>query len=174
MTRSEYRQIVLAVKDRINTYAAWTLRDADEAADVTQDALLRLWERREDVRAGAARTWLYRTVYRLCVDRIRRRNGPGKTCSLEVGSIGSTGLVPADGWGLPAEAVGAADRKNGVARALSEMSPRDRAFLVLREFDGLCYERIGEVMLCSANNVKVGLHRARERLRKKLVAMAIQ
>jgi RNA polymerase sigma-70 factor (ECF subfamily) len=168
MTRSEYRQVVLGVKDKINTLAAWFLRDAEEAADVTQDALLRLWERRADVRPAAAQTWLYRTAHRLCVDRVRRRNGRGER------PLDAAGLTGSDEPAAPPDAVDAAERRSDVARALAEMSPRDRALLVLRELEGMTYEQIGEVVACPLSSVKVGLHRARERLRKKLTEVVVR
>ncbi len=166
MTRSEYRRIVLALKDRINTFAAWFLRDVDEAADVTQDALLRLWEHHDDVRPAAAQAWLYRTAYRLCVDRVRRRNGRGERM-LDPASLATSGECPA-----PPEAACAAESRRDVVQALAEMSPRDRALLVLREFEGMSYERIGQVMVCSTDSIRVGLHRARERLRKRVTKEA--
>lgn len=168
MTRSEYRQVVLGVKDKINTFAAWFLRDVDEAANVTQDALLRLWERRADVRPAAAQTWLYRTAHRLCVDRVRRRNGRGER------PLDAAGLTGSDGRAAPPDTIGAAERRSDVVRALAEMSPRDRALLVLREFEGMTYEQIGEVVACPLSSVKVGLHRARERLRKKLTEVVVR
>lgn len=168
MTRSEYRQVVLGVTDRINTFAAWFLRDAEEAADVTQDSLLRLWERRVDVRPAAAQTWLYRTVHRLCVDRLRRRNGRGER------PLDAAGLTRFDEPAAPPDAVSAAERRRDVARALAEMSTRDRALLVLRELEGMTYEQIGEVVVCPVSSVKVGLHRARERLRKKLTEVEVR
>ena len=167
MTRSEYRQVVLGAKDRINTFAAWFLRDVEEAADVTQEALLRLWERRVDVRPAAAQTWLYRTAHRLCVDRVRRRNGRDER-ALDAGW-----LIASDDRGTPPEAASAAERRRDVVNALAEMSPRDRALLVLRDFEGMSYERIGEVMACPIGSIKVGLHRARERLRKKLTEAVV-
>jgi RNA polymerase sigma-70 factor (ECF subfamily) len=168
MTRSEYRQVVLGVKVQINTFAAWFLRDVEEAADVTQDTLLRLWERRADVRPAAAKTWLYRTAHRLCVDRIRRRNGRGER-PLEV-----AGLIGADEPAAPPNAVDEAERRSDVVHALTEMSPRDRALLVLRELEGMSYEQIGEVVACPLSSVKVGLHRARERLRKRLTEVVVR
>jgi len=168
MTRSEYRQVVLGVKDRINTFAAWFLRDVEEAADVTQDALLRLWERRADVRPAAARTWLYRTAHRLCVDRVRRRNGRGAIM------LDDARLTAVEESAAPPEVLGEAERRTDVARALTEMSPRDRALLVLRELEGMTYEQIGEVVACPLGSVKVGLHRARERLRRKLTEVEVR
>jgi RNA polymerase sigma-70 factor (ECF subfamily) len=168
MTRSEYRQVVLGVKDQINTFAAWFLRDAEEAADVTQDALLRLWERRADVRPPAAKTWLYRTAHRLCVDRVRRRNGRGEVL------LGMAGLARSDDSAAPQDAVDTAERRCDLARALAAISPRDRALLVLREFEGMTYEQIGEVVACPLSSVKVGLHRARRRLRETLTEVAVR
>ena len=41
--------------------------------------------------------------------------------------------------------------------------------IVLREFEGMRYEQIGEVLGRSLSSVKVSLHRARERLRRQLL-----
>ncbi len=73
MRRNEYRKVVMTAGDRLHSFAAWMLRDREEARDVTQEAFLRLWEHRERVRPASARSWLLRTSHRLCMDRIRKR-----------------------------------------------------------------------------------------------------
>jgi RNA polymerase sigma-70 factor (ECF subfamily) len=102
------------------------------------------------------------------VDRVRRRNGRGER------PLDAAGLTGSDEPAAPPDAVDAAERRSDVARALAEMSPRDRALLVLRELEGMTYEQIGEVVACPLSSVKVGLHRARERLRKKLTEVVVR
>ena len=53
MNRTEYRDAAVTEKDRVHTYVVWMLRDVEEAGDVTQDALMRLWECRGSVRRAA-------------------------------------------------------------------------------------------------------------------------
>ena len=51
---------------------------------------------------------------------------------------------------------------------LDELSDKHRTILVLREFEGLSYNEIAEVLGCSKGTVESRLFRARNRLREKL------
>ena len=50
-------------------------------------------------------------------------------------------------------------------------SANDRAVIVLREIVGLRYDEIGKVLNKPLSNVKVTLHRARDRLRRSLTGV---
>lgn len=167
MTKDEYRQTVLQAKDRLHTYVAWMLADRDEVLDVTQDALLRLWQNRERVSAAAARAWLLRTAHRLCVDRFRRRPPSGETALAAV--LATT--ISSNRSEEPEEAAVVSELRPLVARALAELTPVDRAVIVLREIEGLRYGAIGDALGRSTENIKVTLHRARKRLREHLLAV---
>ena len=71
MTPDGFRRIITSEMDRVHGSATWLLRDPEEARDVTQEAFMRLWIDHERIAPEAARTWLLRTAYRLCVDRMR-------------------------------------------------------------------------------------------------------
>src|SRR5262245_38434721 len=78
MTTVEFEAAVLENKDRVYSYARGILRDPEEAKDVAQETLIRLWRHRERVEPGpGCRSWLFRSAHNLCVDRLRRRSsGP--------------------------------------------------------------------------------------------------
>ena len=162
MTREEYREQVLAAKDRLHTYATWMLRNREDARDVAQEALLRLWTHRTVVPPGAARTWLLRTAHRLCVDRLRRRNGHGEVL------LDPDAMVRPLGGSDPSAAIRLGEVRTGVAEGLAALPDRDRALLVLREMQGMSYQEIAEVIGRPVGTVKVALHRARGRLREVL------
>ncbi len=169
MDRNGFIQAVREHKDRLHSYAAWVLHDVDEATDVTQEALVRLWQNRDRVRAPAARTWLLRTVHRLCLDRFRRRrNGSG-------GSLNSQAILsmPADATPTPEQWAVLQDLRVTMARALGSLSDRDRTMLLMRETQGMPYEEISDVMEMPMGTLKAALHRARQRLRRALTAAGV-
>ena len=168
MNRTEYRDAAVTEKDRVHTYVVWMLRDVEEAGDVTQDALLRLWECRDSVRRVAARAWLLKTAHRLALDRMRIAKRRGEI-SLEA-------LVAvADERGVgPAQSMVNAEVRERVGKALAELAPRDRAVIVLRELAEMNLTEISEVLDCTLAATKVALHRARKRLRRQLTERTVR
>ena len=58
-----------------------------------------------------------------------------------------------------------------VRKAVGGLSENLRRALTLREFEGLKYREIADVMGVSLNEVKVLIHRGRKQLAKRLAAM---
>ncbi len=168
MNGTDYRQVVVTQKDRVHTYAVWMLQDLEEARDVTQEVLTRLWERRDCVRNGAAKTWLLRTAHRLCVDRLRRRTNRRE--------VGLEQLAPAamDCDPGPVSEASATELRGLIGDALATLSARDRAVLLMREVDGMTYNEMSNVLDVPPGALKVALHRARERLRRQLVGVGVR
>ena len=69
MDARTYETIVTEHKDRVYSYASWMLRNREDARDVSQDAMIRLWQHREKVLPESAKSWMLTTVHRLCLDR---------------------------------------------------------------------------------------------------------
>ncbi len=168
MNRHAFKRVVLSQKDRVHTYAAWMIRDMEDSRDITQQALMRLWEYRSQVTEAAAATWLRRTTHRLCVDRLRRR-----TVRSEV-SLGALVDSRSNGDAGPRETLASAELRHRVGAALAELGPRDRAVVVLREMDGLSYEQMSHVLGLPLGTLKTTLHRARERVRRALTGAEVE
>lgn len=163
MTEADYRELVVMQRDRLHTYAAWWLGDLEAAGDVSQEAFLRLWQHHGSVHPAAGRSWLFRAAHRLCVDRHRSRAARMEV-SLDVLVDG-----PLDHRDEAGHGQRAAELRRVLAEGLVRLSSQDRAVLVLREVLGLPIAEIGGVLERPAGNVKVALHRARERLRCELL-----
>lgn len=106
------------------------LSDRAEAEDVTQEAMLRLWQIAPDWREeGGAKpsTWLHRVVANLATDRLRRRR------SVALDDIDE----PPDSAALPLEVMIAADRAQALDAALQTLPERQRAAVVLRHIEGM-------------------------------------
>jgi RNA polymerase sigma-70 factor (ECF subfamily) len=162
-----FERIVREQKDRIYSYAAMMLRNTTEAQDVAQEAMVRLWQHRARVDADGAPFWLRRTTHNLCVDRLRRRR-----TRREIGAEPND-AVTADRRHGPQRLVESSELGEQIGGALADLSPRDRAVVILREIQGLPYAEIARLLEVPLGTLKARLHRAREQLRTRLVRAGV-
>lgn len=163
MTSGEFQEMVLEHKDRVYGYALSILRDTEDAKDVAQECLVRLWDHRDRIEPGlGGRKWLLRSAHNLCIDRMRRRASRPEVPSDEESD-------PGDGRPDPERLAASTQIADRLERALSSLDDRDRAIVLLREVEGLAYEEIAEVLGLKLGTLKASLHRAREKLRSALV-----
>ena len=111
---------------------------------------------------GPARvsTWLLKIATRLALQQIQRRRIVTET--LEA----ATDTVPASGSADATAHRAALGR--AIERAVAELPPPHRAAFVLREYEGLDYAEIADVLQIDLGTVKSRLNRARTALRKAL------
>jgi RNA polymerase sigma-70 factor (ECF subfamily) len=133
--------------------------NAADAEEVVQEALLRVWTHAPRWRPTASyRTWFYRIVVNLCLDRRRRAAWMGLE---EAGD-------PAD----PApDAVTMIERDQtgrAVADAVAALPERQRAALVLTYYEGLGNEETAAVLGTSVSAVESLLIRGKRTLRERL------
>lgn len=168
MDHEEFRRTVQRHKDRVHSYASWMLRDAEEAQDVAQEALLRLWTHRHSV-DGSCKGWLLRTTHNLCIDRIRRRRARPEVGGEALAAAPAVSKEPG-----PYRLAAAGQAGERIALALEGLSPRDRALVLLREVEGMSYEEIASALGIPMGTMKAALHRAREKLRVALARAGVQ
>mgnify|MGYP006304968251 CR=1 FL=1 len=135
---------------------AWRmLHDSTEAEDAAQDAFLKILNAAPRYRPTASfRTYLYRVISRLCLDRLRKMH-PIYTDRLPPSVSEDPG---------PPEQIGRRETAADVRRALDTLPPRQRMALGLRHFEELSYKEIAEVMDTSVKSVERLLSRGREAL----------
>jgi RNA polymerase sigma-70 factor (ECF subfamily) len=168
MDAETFREQVLQHKDRVFSYAVWMLGNREEASDVAQEALVKLWQHREKIRPPTARGWLLKTTYRMCIDRIRRRK-----VRQEIGGEELYAPVPHGSPG-PERLTSAGETGRAIAAALGKLQENDRAVVLLREVQGLAYDEIARTLEMPLGTVKAKLHRARDRLRRELVESGVR
>ncbi len=145
-------------QDAVYGLALYLTRDADAAADVAQEAFVRLWTHRETVEADRAGAWLMRVTRNLAIDHLRARKRA--RCDADAEPDATPDLAP-----LPdVHAEQQADLADAHA-ALDTLREPFRSLLVLRELQDLSYDEIGEALDLPLTSVKVYLHRARKMLR---------
>ena len=163
MREEAFEAAVMLYKDRVHAYATLMLRDRTEAQDIAQEALVRLWEHREQVREDGARLWLMRTVRNLCIDRIRKVRVRSEVDEGDAVVEAEAASTPS-----PEKLTESGELGRQIEIALAALSLQDRSVLVMREVQGLPYDEIAEVLEVPLGTLKARLHRARERLRARL------
>lgn len=129
--------------------------DTHAAEDLVQETLARAAQRWSVVSAaGSPEAYVRRILYTRSVDAWRwRRHQPDP---VEV-----TDRLAS--W--PPDALAGADSRLTLAEALSRLTPRQRAVLVLRFYEDRTEREAAEVLGCSVNTVKSQTRHALERLR---------
>ena len=167
MDTDTYQDLVVRHKNLVHGYAYRMLGNREDARDVAQEVLIRLWDNREKVIPDSSKAWLLRTTYRLCIDRTRR-----KKVRSEV--FGDTVLDPvADVTPGPEKLSTAGELGRAIEAALGRLRKEDRTVVLLREVHQTSYEEIARILSQPLGTVKARLHRARIRLRRELTEAGV-
>ena len=135
--------LVLKYQGRIAALVSRYVSDAGEAEDVTQEAFIKAYRALGKFRGDSAfYTWLYRIAANAAKNHlVAKGRRPG--ASPEALAMG----------GELAEVV---------ESALNALPDELKAALMLREFDGLSYDDIADVLGCPVGTVRSRIFRARE------------
>lgn len=147
---------------RLYGFAYYHLRDEDDAQDVVQETFVRLWSHRSRVQRETSAAWLTRVCRNACIDRLRKRKTRNEV-STEVDLL-SNGETGAD------ERMHRSDVHGRALALLDELDEPFRSLVILRDIQDLSYEEIATAMELPMTTVKVYLHRARKRLRMRLMS----
>lgn len=155
MKRNEYNIVVKAHSNPLYGYALKFLRNQEDAQDIVQDVLEKLWINRKKVEVSKAKSWMYTTAHNAMINMINRKHRlqfPGSE------------LIPENGK----KEVSIFESNQVVDRALSILPPVQKSIVLLRDLEGYSYEEIGEILELSPSQVKVYLFRARNKIKKQL------
>lgn len=162
-------ELVQGQQSYVYSIALNVMRSPADAADMTQEAFIRLLRSLPSYRGETKfTTWLYRLVTNICLDGLRRRGRP-------VASLDGVGgddeslppaahLADADRWSQPADTLELRESFLEVRQALERLPEAQRLALTLFYFDELRYEEIADVMGLPLNTVKSHIRRGKERL----------
>ena len=139
------------------------LRHREDAADAVQDAMHQMFRKQAsfDAARGSIKAWFLKIVRNRCID-MQRKSRP---------NTGSEVFDPVDAGQVTADEASQRDElTEAVKQALGEMPESAREIILLRDFDGLSYAEISQVLGIASGTVMSRLHRARQQLREKVMS----
>jgi len=154
---------------------AWRLTgNAEDAADIAQDAFVRAWNNLRHFRGDAKfSTWLHRIVTNAFLDdRKRRRARPVRSLDDAVDGEGSMEQQVPDPTPGPEAMAEGLERHELLEAAIRSLPEGQRVLMVLFHQEGLAYDEIAEVASLPIGTVKSRLNRARLALRDRLGPVA--
>lgn len=169
--RPAFGRLVERYQRRVYALAFGILRQRDDAWDVAQEAFVKAYRNLDRFEGTAAfYTWLYRITYNLSVDALRDKSrrarvGLDETKKLEQAMERDRG----PGEGGPDETIERRELARAIGAAMSQLSEKHRAIIVLREIEGLSYEEMAEVLDISKGTVMSRLFHARQNLQALLL-----
>ena len=165
--------LVLKYQQRIASIVSRYLRDQDEVADVTQEAFIKAYRALANFRGDAQfYTWLYRIAINTAKNHLvaKSRRPPNTDKDINDGEFSENSVV-LETEDQPETLLARDQLQSVILAAVDDLQEDLRTALMLREFDGLSYEEIAEIMACPVGTVRSRIFRARETIEKKIAQM---
>jgi RNA polymerase sigma-70 factor, ECF subfamily len=173
----EFEALVRRNRKQIYRQAYRLLRDATEAEDATQEALLRAWSHYphfnaarspQPAAAHAWNCWLHRIVTNVAFNRLRDLKR-SRTHLLDVEAETSAGdslllRTPSDPAAEPERQVMVRELSEEVETLMKALPEEQAMILRLYAFDGCSYEEIAAITHRPLGTIRSRIHRARARL----------
>ena len=160
------------VETRAFRIAVVSTRDADEALDIVQDAMISLARRYANKSEDEWRPLFYRILKNRIRDWQRRSIVRTRVMSFfggqESDEYDPVAQAPGPRSDDPTDALERDDAMQALEQALGELPPRQREAFMLRNFEGLDVAETAIAMGCSDGSVKTHYSRAVHRLRDML------
>lgn len=164
-------QLVATHGNALERYLARKLDNAEDAAEVAQEAFLRLHRLEAPETLDNARAFLFQVATNLAVDQLRRRklhlqfiNGErNQAAEGEPPDINASGASPE-------HILGARQKLGLIYEAVGELPVNIRQAFLLHRRNGLSYGEIADAMQVSVSSVEKYILQALQHCRKRLAA----
>lgn len=146
----------MPVSQKMYRYALSILKNEDTANDVVQDCLVKIWDKRE-LLSGITNpeSWAMRITRNQCYDWVKTNR---YTIDVE-----TTNLV-SESDETDHESI-LNDSMLWLDKIMATLSQKNREIFHLREVEEFTYQEIAEVMSLSLSDVKVSVHRSRQKIK---------
>jgi RNA polymerase sigma-70 factor, ECF subfamily len=157
--RKVFNELYMQYERRVYAYCLYVIGDRDQAKDVFQEIFVKAFKSLHTVLdMEKASHWLFRITRNECINAMKyNQRSDKRTVRIE-------GDTPAYVTESPVHS----DEIQHLHWAINQLSNDHREALLLAEFEGFSMKEISDITGASIANVKVRIHRAKQRLHKLL------
>jgi len=171
--KKAFDMLVIKYQGRVASIISRYVKDHHEIADVSQEAFIKAYRALEKFRGESAfYTWLYRIAINCAKNYLtsKGRRPPSADVDIDDAEYYS-GNHRLKEISTPESLLHKEQLENVVNDAIAALPEDLRVALTLREFDGLSYDEISEVMACPVGTVRSRIFRARDAVDKEIHAL---
>lgn len=164
-----FGELVRRHQDRLFNSVLRIVGKPDDAADIVQEAFINAWQSLPNFHGHAEfSTWLYRIAYNATISWQRKQR---PMISILAHRNGTTPIEPADQRrdAAPGDVLDRVEEAAILQASLLQLSVEHRQVLVLKDFEGLKYEQIADILGVPIGTVRSRLHRARLELHARVL-----
>lgn len=168
-----FNQLVLRWERPIYALAYRVIGREEEARDVAQETFLRAFRAIKGFKGQAKfSSWLYRITLNLCRDWIRKERRAPVSQAPE-----GIDIIELAGEATPSESiedlVGRKQLGLAVSKAMATLPEEQRTAIILKEYHGLTFQEIADLLDCPLSTVKTRLYQGLSVVRKQLESAGV-
>ena len=161
MKEISFQNDVLPLKNKLFRLALRITLNREEAEDIVQDTLIKVWNSRERWQQLESIEAYSLTIARnLSLDRTKKMDNNN-------GSLDEEKIERPDNASNPSDRMIQKDKLDIVRRMIDGLPEKQRSCLQLRDIEGKAYKEIAEILDITEEQVKVSIFRARQSIKQR-------
>ncbi len=161
MKEISFRNDVLPLKNKLFRLALRITLNREEAEDVVQDTLIKVWNSRDKWQdIDSIEAYSLTIAHNLSLDRIKKMDNQN-------GSLEEEKTERLDPSYTPSERIIQKDKLDIVRRIIDELPEKQRSCLQLRDIEGKAYQEIAGILGITVEQVKINIFRARQTVKQR-------
>lgn len=167
MKNISFRNDILPLKNELFRLALRITLNREEAEDVVQETMIKVWNRRDDWgRLDSIEAFCLTVCRNLAVDKTRQHERQNLT--LDAADHETADVSYASN---PEEQTVQRDRIELVRRLINSLPEKQRSIMQLRDIEGKSYKEIATALSISEEQVKVNIFRARQVIKQRYIGI---
>ena len=159
-----FKEIYKSYAKPLRNYLYYKCGDLEKAEDLSQEALIKLWENCKSVIFEKAKSYLYTIGHRLMINHIRHQKVVLNFVKDKVQTINQEDpdfVLREQEFGVVLE------------KAISELPDIQRETFLMNRIDKMTYAEIAEVLGISVKAVEKRMHNALDNLKNKVIELGV-
>jgi RNA polymerase sigma-70 factor, ECF subfamily len=168
-----FGELVTRYRTRVFSMIYNMVHSEQDAWDLAQDSFLKAWKSIKRFRGRSSfYTWIYRIVMNVTIDWLRKKQVKGGGAefddAIQLREVDPASKTVPKTDALPYETMERSEIRARIDKAIAQLSPEQRAVILMKEIEEMQYHEIAEALGCSIGTVMSRLFYARKKLQNLL------